>query len=223
MGDEHAWPPSWFDPDRYDLLTPANVKALAHPIRLTILRLLREDGPATASGVGERIGHSSGVTSYHLRILADAGLVVEDRGLGNRRDRWWRAAHEGTAFSFRVPGQAGDAEQIELAEQYMRMVAQVAYERVLRYVGTLSGRRDELPQLPWQIGEVSLSLTHAEARALSERLQELIAPYRRDRDGEARGPGDTDETTPPGPERHRAVFQFQLLPDTVDAARQPGS
>lgn len=51
------------NPDRYDLLTPANVKALAHPIRLTILRLLREDGPATASRVGERIGQSSGVTS----------------------------------------------------------------------------------------------------------------------------------------------------------------
>lgn len=103
------------------------------------------------------------------------------------------------------------------------MVAQVAYERVLSYVGTLSGRRDELPRLPWQLGEASLSLTPAEARELSERLQEVVAAYRRDLLGEARGPGSPDETTPPGAERHHAVFQFQLLPDPTDATPPSGS
>ncbi|TDD67845.1 ArsR family transcriptional regulator [Jiangella aurantiaca] len=222
MAHSHSWPPSWFDPDRHDLLTPLNVRALAHPVRLTLLRLLREDGPATASGLGERIGQSSGVTSYHLRTMAQAGLIVEEASLGNRRDRWWRAAHEATTFSFRVPGQAGDTEQLEVAEQYLRMVAQVGYERVLSWIGTLVERQDELTTLPWQLGEASLSLTHEEARELSEQIVALLARYRRDQAGRARGPGGPDEARPPeGSERRRAVFQFQLLPDPHPARAEP--
>jgi DNA-binding transcriptional ArsR family regulator len=205
-----SWPPPWFDPERYDLLTPVNVSALAHPIRMSLLRLLREDGPATASGLAGRVGHSSGVTSYHLRTLAKAGLVVEDTERGNRRDRWWKAAREGTVFSFRVPEQAGDAEQLEAAEQYLRMVMQVAYERVLSYIDSLPDRRDQLPDLPWQLGEKALSLTHDEARELSGQIQDLVARYRRDLAGQARGAGGPDED---GADRERAVFQYQLMPD----------
>lgn len=217
MTDPQSWPPPWFDPERHDLLTPLNVKALTHPIRMTLLRLLREDGPDTASGLGQRIGHSSGVTSYHLRQLAGADLVVEDEALGNQRDRWWRAAHEGTTFSFRVPGQAGDPEQIEVAEQYLRMVAQVGYERVLSYVGSLTARRDELSVAPWQLGETSISVTFAEARELTEQVHDLITRFRRDQSGRARGPGGPDEEgTDGGTDRHRAVFQYQLLPEPHD-------
>lgn len=72
---------------------------LAHPLRLRLLGLLRSDGPATASGLAARVRESSGVTSYHLRKLADVGLVEEDEGRGTRRERWWRSAHEGTSFS----------------------------------------------------------------------------------------------------------------------------
>ncbi|SDS29627.1 helix-turn-helix domain-containing protein [Jiangella sp. DSM 45060] len=222
MESSRSWPPSWFDPDRHDLLTPLNVRALAHPVRLTLLRLLREDGPATASSLGERIGQSSGVTSYHLRTMAEAGLVVEDASLGNRRDRWWRAAHEATTFSFRVPGQAGDTEHLEVAEQYLRMVAQVGYERVLSWISTLVERQDELVTSPWQLGETSLSLTDDEARELSEQIVALVARYRRDQEGRARGPGGPDEAAPPGrPERRRAVFQFQLLPDPHPVRAEP--
>lgn len=73
--------------------------ALAHPLRSRLLRLLRIDGPATASGLAARAGESSGLTSYHLRKLADVGLVEEDPGRGNRRERWWRPAHEVTSWS----------------------------------------------------------------------------------------------------------------------------
>ena len=63
--------------------------AMAHPLRLQILGLLVE-GPSTASRLGRRLGESSGSTSYHLRVLARSGAVVEDPALGNRRERWWR-------------------------------------------------------------------------------------------------------------------------------------
>jgi len=73
--------------------------ALAHPLRLRLLGMLRADGPATASGLAERVGESSGVTSYHLRKLAEVGLVEEDADRGTRRERWWRPAHEATRWS----------------------------------------------------------------------------------------------------------------------------
>jgi DNA-binding transcriptional ArsR family regulator len=63
--------------------------AMAHPLRLEILGLLVE-GPATASILARRLGESSGTTSYHLRVLARAGAVVEEPELGTRRERWWR-------------------------------------------------------------------------------------------------------------------------------------
>lgn len=213
MSDHAPWPPRWFDPDRSALLTPRNVHALAHPIRMAILRLLRDDGPATASALAERLGHSSGVTSYHLRMLADAELVAEDETLGNRRDRWWRAAQENVVFSFRVPGEEGDVGQLEAAEQYLRMTAQVGYERVLAYLETLSARGAEVAELPWHLISVDLDLTHAEARELAERMMETVAAFRRDHVGRARGRGGPDEQAPEGEQRHRAVFQVQLVPD----------
>jgi DNA-binding transcriptional ArsR family regulator len=73
--------------------------ALAHPLRLRLLGILRADGPATASRLAERVGESSGVTSYHLRKLADVGVVEEDEARGTRRERWWRPAHEATQWS----------------------------------------------------------------------------------------------------------------------------
>ena len=69
------------------------MRAIAHPLRLRILDVLR-DGPSTATKLGAELGESSGATSYHLRILARVGLVDEDSQQGNRRERWWR----------RVPG-----------------------------------------------------------------------------------------------------------------------
>jgi DNA-binding transcriptional ArsR family regulator len=73
--------------------------ALAHPLRLRLLGMLRADGPATASRLAQRVRESSGVTSYHLRRLADVGLVTEDQDRGTRRERWWRSVHEATQWS----------------------------------------------------------------------------------------------------------------------------
>ena len=65
------------------------LKGLAHPLRVQIFDLLAIHGPHTASGVAERVGESSGVTSYHLRQLAKHGLVREVEGRGTARERWW--------------------------------------------------------------------------------------------------------------------------------------
>src|SRR5689334_12619211 len=55
-----------------------SLRALAHPLRLRLLGLLRMDGAATASQLAARTGQSSGATSYHLRQLAAYGFVIEE-------------------------------------------------------------------------------------------------------------------------------------------------
>ena len=83
----------------YQLTDPAALEALAHPLRNRLLGLLRTDGPATASGLAERVGESSGVTSYHLRKLAEVGFVEEEADRGTKRERWWRSVHSATSWS----------------------------------------------------------------------------------------------------------------------------
>ena len=67
-----------------ELTDPAALRAIAHPIRLGLVGLLRREGPLTASEAGRRLGESSGSTSYHLRQLERFGLVEE---AGERRGR----------------------------------------------------------------------------------------------------------------------------------------
>lgn len=54
-------------------------------------------GPSTATALAATLGTNSGATSYHLRKLAEAGLVV-DTGEGDAKSRVWAAASELTQF-----------------------------------------------------------------------------------------------------------------------------
>jgi len=71
-----------------------SLRGLAHPLRVRMLDVLSTYGAQTASSLAERLGESSGVTSYHLRQLARHNFIREVEGRGNARDRWWE----------RVPG-----------------------------------------------------------------------------------------------------------------------
>lgn len=72
------------------------LRAIAHPLRMRLIGLLRRHGPSTASRLGREVGESSGSTSYHLRQLARYGLVELDPEQPNRRDKLWRAVHDAT-------------------------------------------------------------------------------------------------------------------------------
>jgi DNA-binding transcriptional ArsR family regulator len=65
-------------------------RAMSHPLRREMLRHLSEHGPANSTTLAEILGESTGTTSYHLRVLADAGVIEEVRNCSNGRERWWR-------------------------------------------------------------------------------------------------------------------------------------
>jgi len=88
------------DVEREDrTLDMTSLKALAHPLRVQILDTLSQYGESTASGLAERLGESSGATSYHLRQLAKHGFVREVAGKGTARERWWERTPGGITFN----------------------------------------------------------------------------------------------------------------------------
>jgi DNA-binding transcriptional ArsR family regulator len=160
------------------------LKALAHPVRLRMLGLLRLDGPATASGLAERLGLNSGATSYHLRHLERHGFVLEDEALGNGRDRWWRAAHGST----RTAQEELSGEEREATDAFGQAIALLHTEEVQRAV-------EERPLLPeeWRVASTlsdwHLRLTPARARELADALDTLVSTWDEDpSDGEGTQP-----------------------------------
>lgn len=86
-----------------------SLQGLAHPLRVRILDDLSAYGPSTASALAEKLGESSGATSYHLRQLARHGFVVEDETRGNGRERWWKRVPQ--PIELYAPEDAGPAEK----------------------------------------------------------------------------------------------------------------
>lgn len=70
------------------------LRVLAHPLRSRLLAELRVHGAATATELATALETNTGATSYHLRQLAQVGLI-EDTGEGTGRRRVWRAVATG--------------------------------------------------------------------------------------------------------------------------------
>jgi DNA-binding transcriptional ArsR family regulator len=159
-------------------LDARSLRALAHPLRVRMLDLLRADGPATASGLAQRVGESSGTTSWHLRQLAEHGFVEEDTSRGTRRERWWKPVHE--THSMRIadflddPGLAGPLNVYlqSLIQQRYAVESQFVAE-LARWMGTWKDKA--------AFHDDRLFLTPEEARALSDEVHTVIDRYRRER------------------------------------------
>lgn len=62
--------------DRTDTELAAAFKAMAHPARLDILRILAERGTCVCGEIVEEIPLAQATVSQHLRVLKNAGLIV---------------------------------------------------------------------------------------------------------------------------------------------------
>lgn len=153
------------------LTDPKALRALAHPIRLALVGLLRQHGQLTATQAGELLDESSASCSFHLRQLAKYGLV-EEAGGGQRRERPWRA----TAMFTSWPDVADDPK-VEAAAGLLRGVI------LDHYVQELARWYEVMPDEPaeWQraaqFGDSALYVTAAELEELTQRVRELIDAY----------------------------------------------
>lgn len=64
--------------------TPAEMRALAHPLRLRILRLTL-DQPLTNKQLADRLGRDPGTVLFHVRTLARNGFLAAQPVRGGRR------------------------------------------------------------------------------------------------------------------------------------------
>jgi predicted ArsR family transcriptional regulator len=160
------------DLPRRTLSDPRALRALTHPIRLSLLEVLDQDGPLTATQAGELIGESPASCSFHLRTLAKYGFVEEAEG-GRGRQRPWR-----------VRRAVSSVEESELTPEG-RLAAQalvdLLQEREQAWLRRWHATRDSYPP-EWRraSGEVHsvLHLTVAELQELSDLLAAATLPYR---------------------------------------------
>src|SRR5919199_6439256 len=80
-----------------DIGDPRLVKALAHPLRVQILTVL-EERVASPSDLAEELGAPLGNVSYHVRTLADLGLLklVRRRTRRGAVEHYYRARGRAT-------------------------------------------------------------------------------------------------------------------------------
>jgi DNA-binding transcriptional ArsR family regulator len=163
----------------------AQLRALAHPLRLQLLQVLSAEGPATASQLGRRLGESSGATSYHLRALHRAGMV-EDAEQRNGRERWWQRVPERLMIPNSVPPQASDAERLDLQAAHAQ-IESILVERDEKALQRWTEIRYDLP-LDWQdsqwIGNLRIWATAAEVRGLVKTVLDSAQPLRKPPEGE---------------------------------------
>jgi DNA-binding transcriptional ArsR family regulator len=164
-----------------DQITPirdaAVMRAMAHPARLALLEHLRNGGPATATECAGVVDLSPSATSYHLRALARAGLVEAAPGRGDGRERLWRI----TAGRYEVSGVADLAPEGREALRAL-LESLLAWDdvRVRRYLSRLDAEPGEWQDAAFFM-DSTLQVTAEELTALSQAVEALIAPYRKDR------------------------------------------
>lgn len=156
---------------RVELSDPRALRALAHPVRMRLVGLLRTEGPLTATQAAEQVGESPSNCSFHFRQLAKWGLVERAEG-GKGRERPWRATALFTSWQMSpVSGEGSDAR--------------VALDRVLvqTYVDLIGRWFDRRPSEPPQwlavsgVGDWIIDVTAEELQTLEDAIDALVEPY----------------------------------------------
>jgi DNA-binding transcriptional ArsR family regulator len=154
-----------------ELTDPRALRGIAHPLRLTLIGLLRREGPLTATQAAELLGVSDALASFHLRQLAKYGLV-EEAGGGRGRERPWRA----TALFTQWPGSASTPEMAAATELLETLIAG-------RYFELLTAWIHQKPNEPteWQdaahFGDNIVYATAEELKELDRKIDSLLEPF----------------------------------------------
>ncbi|WP_020659749.1 ArsR/SmtB family transcription factor [Amycolatopsis benzoatilytica] len=147
------------------------LRALAHPLRSALVHHLMAVGAATASECAAAVGSTASNCSWHLRRLAEYGLVEAAEG-GDGRERPWRACQVGLVLG----GADGDPA---VAAAHLAVTGTELHEEqelTQRYLDTMDqldgGWRDAGGFFSY-----ALNATPAELTALTEAIDALVRPY----------------------------------------------
>jgi DNA-binding transcriptional ArsR family regulator len=184
---------------------PVAIRALAHPLRHSIMSIIGRLGRATTADVARELGISHGLASHHLRQLAKYGFVEQIAGK-DHRERPWRMV----ATSYNWAGARATAEGSSAVDVIEQFFAEQALEGFLSW----QQRRRRWPEA-WRehtgVGQSNVYLTLAELTELTDAFEALILRYINERpidDVASRPAGSVPvsftlfavpESKPPGP------------------------
>jgi DNA-binding transcriptional ArsR family regulator len=154
------------------VLDSGALRALAHPLRVRIYDILSQYGPQTASSLAERLGESSGSTSYHLRALAKQDLIREATDRGTGRERWWERPIGGVSFANpdAMATPAGRAATQVVMNEFLRN----RNDQLLDFVNRGIGGVDEMWQEGTLISTATARLTPQQSKELTIKIMTLI-------------------------------------------------
>lgn len=161
-------------------LSPEMLKALAHPLRQQLIELFRRQDYVRAADAAAQLGEPANNVSFHLRVLADAGLIVEAPEQGrDRRDRVWTA--QPGAWSLGDPAQPVADEA--LGNTVLQMIAGQHADlvrRVVAWAPEYASGRDATVRGTFE--RAALRMTPTEFEHLLTRINEVIAEAKANRD-----------------------------------------
>ena len=156
----------------HKMTDPRAIRALAHPLRLSLLELVQREGQLTASQASEALGESTANMSWHLQVLGRYGFI-EEAGGGRGRARPWKLVATGLQFGAEPEGGGATIA----AEALARLFHERAFNHLRRW-------EDERHQYPpeWQsaafTSELVTYLEPAELEALGQEMTDLLLRYR---------------------------------------------
>ena len=153
-------------------MTSAMLKAYAHPLRRRMIRLFSRREHLRAADVAADLDVPANSASFHLRVLADAGLIEEaPEHARDRRDRVWKSRRG----SFNVGDPEHPVPDEALGTAMVRSVADDHQDMLSRVIAWtpeyLSGRATEVRA---HFSQRMVRLTESEFEAVMERVQEVI-------------------------------------------------
>ncbi len=151
---------------------PRILRAIAHPLRATLLYELYARGAANATTLAEAVSKPVNSVSFHLRQLAKYGLIVEaPDAAADARERWWRpASKSGIKVSDRELSKTPEGRTS--LEVFRRNVVAHWQALVARFFET-----HEDDGGVWTSSDVPLLLTDEEARACNEEVLEVLSKW----------------------------------------------
>jgi DNA-binding transcriptional ArsR family regulator len=177
-------------------LDGTSLKAMAHPLRVQILRILELRRRASVTSLAEELGETTGATSYHLRQLAQHGFVEQfvpddepstGKRSAGRKQRWWRMAVD--EIHMTGLGFLENADTREAAGFLLREYQSDRSRRLANWFATAT----EWPA-QWQKASSDmdghLDLSPTQARALADEMRTLVDKYRALKPGRGARPVD---------------------------------
>jgi DNA-binding transcriptional ArsR family regulator len=151
------------------------LKAIAHPLRTQLYRQLIIAQVATASQLADQVDEAVSLVSYHLRKLAEHGLIEEaESRSGDGRERWWQPASDG--LSIRDEDFRDAPEKAAAHTAASRLFFDQRIDMYRRYIDERAYWSDEWTSAS-DNSEWLLRLTAAELAELSEELGDIVRRY----------------------------------------------